>query len=407
MSVTNIVRAAVKPGSDYTVTSPIMKEDKGQVLLIEGLDLPEVYEIDFSNDRHHGSSITMIGNADGVLIPTQFIKTGRDVFAFYYYVGDSFGQTEHIFRLPNDYRPDRTEEVPEPEQESLIEQTISALNEGVAKSEEFAANAKESADEASRKAAQIEELTAAAQTLAPGSEATATYQNGILTIGVPRGDKGDKGDTGERGPQGEQGVQGIQGIQGPKGDKGDTGSQGPKGDKGDTGAQGIQGPKGDKGDIGAQGIQGPKGDTGATGPQGAQGTQGAKGDTGADGYSPTVTITPITGGHRITITDADGTETADVMDGHNGMVTVNVSGTTPTITAQADTRYVCGEIATLDFTPSASGICDVVFTSGSTPTVVTLPSTVKFPDGSFTAEADTTYEINILDGIYGAVMAWT
>ena len=106
MSVTNIVRAVVKPGSDYTVTSPIMKEDKGQVLLIEGLDLPEVYEIDFSNDRHHGSSITMIGNADGVLIPTQFIKTGRDVFAFYYYVGDGFGQTEHIFRLPNDYRPE-------------------------------------------------------------------------------------------------------------------------------------------------------------------------------------------------------------------------------------------------------------------------------------------------------------
>ena len=87
--------------------------------------------------------------------------------------------------------------------------------------------------------------------------------------------------------------------------------------------------------------------------------------------------------------------------------TVNVSGTTPTITAQADTRYVCGEVATLDFTPSQTGICDVVFTSGSTPTVVTLPSTVKFTDGAFTAEADTTYEINILDGIYGAVMAWT
>ena len=87
--------------------------------------------------------------------------------------------------------------------------------------------------------------------------------------------------------------------------------------------------------------------------------------------------------------------------------TVNVSGTTPTINAQADTRYVCGEVATLDFTPPASGICDVVFTSGATPTVVTLPNTVKFPDGAFTAEADTTYEINILDGIYGAVMAWT
>ena len=86
---------------------------------------------------------------------------------------------------------------------------------------------------------------------------------------------------------------------------------------------------------------------------------------------------------------------------------VAVSGTTPTIVAKSGIRYVCGEVATLDFTPCQTGICDVVFTSGSTPTVVTLPSTVKFPDGAFTAEADTTYEINILDGIYGAVMAWT
>ena len=86
---------------------------------------------------------------------------------------------------------------------------------------------------------------------------------------------------------------------------------------------------------------------------------------------------------------------------------VTVSGTTPTITALSGVRYVCGEVATLDITPCASGICDIVFTSGSTATVLTLPNTVKFPDGAFTPEANTTYEINILDGIYGAVMAWT
>lgn len=86
---------------------------------------------------------------------------------------------------------------------------------------------------------------------------------------------------------------------------------------------------------------------------------------------------------------------------------VTVSGTAPVITAVSGVRYVCGEVATLDFTPCATGICDVVFTSGSTPTVVTLPNTVKFPDGSFTAEANKTYEINIMDGAYGVVMSWT
>ncbi len=94
-----------------------------------------------------------------------------------------------------------------------------------------------------------------------------------------------------------------------------------------------------------------------------------------------------------------------ISDMLNGAVTV--SGTTPTITALSGVRYVCGEVSTLDIKPCASGICDIVFTSGSTATVLTLPSTVKFPDGAFTPEANTTYELNIMDGVYGAVMAWT
>lgn len=101
------------------------------------------------------------------------------------------------------------------------------------------------------------------------------------------------------------------------------------------------------------------------------------------------------------------TETAKsaISDMLNGAV--QVSGATPTITALSGVRYVCGEVSTLDITPCASGICDIVFTSGSTATVLTLPNTVKFPDGTFTPKANTTYELNIMDGVYGAVMAWT
>ena len=64
-----------------------------------------------------------------------------------------------------------------------------------------------------------------ATTLDAGSSATAAWdgEQGLLTIGVPKGEKGEKGDTGP---------------QGPKGDKGDTGEQGPNG---------VQGPQGEKG----------------------------------------------------------------------------------------------------------------------------------------------------------------
>lgn len=61
--------------------------------------------------------------------------------------------------------------------------------------------------------------------------------------------------------------------------------------------------------VDAHGLQGEKGDQGIPGKDGAD---------GRDGISPTVTITNITGGHRISITDRNGTKTADVMDGAKG-----------------------------------------------------------------------------------------
>ena len=46
----------------------------------------------------------------------------------------------------------------------------------------------------------LENFSVVINTLSPGSSATASYANGVLTLGVPqgaKGDKGDKGDTGE------------------------------------------------------------------------------------------------------------------------------------------------------------------------------------------------------------------
>lgn len=86
---------------------------------------------------------------------------------------------------------------------------------------------------------------------------------------------------------------------------------------------------------------------------------------------------------------------------------VAVSGANPVIKAGKNTYYVCGELQTLSFTPNAKGICAVRFTSGTTATILTVPNTVKWPDWfDGTIEASRTYEISILDGVYGAVMSW-
>lgn len=83
-----------------------------------------------------------------------------------------------------------------------------------------------------------------------------------------------------------------------------------------------------------------------------------------------------------------------------------VTGTDVTIVGEANHRYICGEVYSLDITPPSSGIIDIIFTCGSTVTVLTLPSTVKMPDWWIAPESGNTYEINIADGVYGAVMSW-
>ena len=62
------------------------------------------------------------------------------------------------------------------------------------------------------------------------------------------------------------------------------------------------------------------GANGQDGADGVDGADGADGSDGADGISPAVTITSITGGHRVTITDADHPygQSFNVFDGTSG-----------------------------------------------------------------------------------------
>ena len=418
MNTTKIRRGTVN-SKGFTITSAITQWDYGYVFVPEFEDMPATYRLDFSNDEHHGTALPVYCGAEGGEVPEELIDTGKDIFVWFFYIGDGFGKSEYKWRIPNKCKPKTEQDEPTPSQQSSIDQAISVVNDAVETVERKASEAdqsaqsakedadraeqarddaqtaqgkaedaqesaerakddaqtsernaseserkaKEYADTASEKADAITGLTATATTLPDGSSATANYnpETGVMSFGIPKGKDGTNGTDGDDGYSPSASVT-------------------------------------KSGKVATITITDKNGTTSA---------QVEDGTDGTDGVSPTVTITPITGGHRITITDADGTETADVMDGHNGMVTEYVTGTTPSIIAQADTRYICGEVATLDFTPCQTGICDVVFTSGSTPTVVTLPSTVKFPDGELTIEADTTYEINILDGIYGAVMSWT
>ena len=82
-----------------------------------------------------------------------------------------------------------------------------------------------------------------------------------------------------------------------------------------------------------------------------------------------------------------------------------LSGTTVTQTGEDHVMYLCGELATLSFTAPQTGITAIRFTSGTTATVVTLTG-ITMPDDWEGAEANKTYEINVLDG-KGVYASWS
>lgn len=283
----NTITIALKKGV-VNKSATLVQYDYGQRIIFTGDELPYGYEVHFSNERL-GKSKTMIGTAEGVEVPDEYLKSGDPIYVWVYaHAGDSDGETEYCAIIHVIERAKPTHDEPTPIQQDEITQAIAAMNSAVEKTEENVTLYPRVEGGTWR----VWDASAAewVDTLIP-----ATGPEGAKGEKGDKGDKGDtgdrgeqgpKGDTGETGPKGEkgdtgeqgpQGIQGIQGEQGPRGEKGETGERGPQGEQG---IQGIQGPQGEQG---VQGLQGPKGDTGATGPKGDTGEAGPKGETGAAG----------------------------------------------------------------------------------------------------------------------------
>ena len=84
---------------------------------------------------------------------------------------------------------------------------------------------------------------------------------------------------------------------------------------------------------------------------------------------------------------------------------ISVTGATPTINGEKDKKYFCGTLTSLTINPPNSGTIEVYFTSGSTPTTVTIPRSVKVPSGfdPNNLDANTKYMIRITNATYGEV----
>ena len=185
----NIITATFTDDSRVARTRYAYQYDYGQLLKVEGIeDLPSAFEVHFSNDEF-GTATTQIGTDSLVSIPDAYLLPGTMIFAWIFlHSGEDDGETVYRIKIPVRARAEVSDTPPTPQEQSVITETISALNAGVARAEAAAE--------------EIENMEVEAETLQPGSSAYSDWSDGTLTLGIPRGDKGEKGDPGTGVPTG-------------------------------------------------------------------------------------------------------------------------------------------------------------------------------------------------------------
>lgn len=130
---------------------------------------------------------------------------------------------------------------------------------------------------------------------------------------------------------------------------------------------------------------------------------GAPGD---DGVSPSLSSSAISGGHRVSMTDKDGTTTFDVMDGATGAAATISIGTTATLDAGSDatvTNSGTSEAAVLNFgipkgdqgTPGQEGPAGPGITEDFRAAILQLASKVAYID-----ENGADYYQDLYDALY-------
>lgn len=76
------IEAKIYEQNSMTYTKSLHQHDKNVTLIFTGIDLPETYEVHFSNQKERGISVACEGDNTGVLIPDELLSTGEYVYAW-------------------------------------------------------------------------------------------------------------------------------------------------------------------------------------------------------------------------------------------------------------------------------------------------------------------------------------
>lgn len=152
----NRIVTAVFKDSKNTKVSDVWQWDYGQILRIQGLDLPTAVEVDFAV-AGASESIARIGTTkDGVtdvVIPDSLIETGNNLVAYIYLRDAESGNTEYQIDMIVTKRA-KPEAYDTPEDKELFGQAIEAVNAAADRAEKAGKTAQEAATKTGQDAEQ-------------------------------------------------------------------------------------------------------------------------------------------------------------------------------------------------------------------------------------------------------------
>lgn len=152
----NRIITAVFKESKNTKVSDVWQWDYGQILRIQGLNLPTAVEVDFAV-AGASESIARIGTTkDGVtdvVIPDSLIETGKNLVAYIYLRDSESGNTEYQIDMLVTKRA-KPEAYDTPEDKEMFGQAIEAVNTAADRAEKAGRTAQEAATKAGQDAEQ-------------------------------------------------------------------------------------------------------------------------------------------------------------------------------------------------------------------------------------------------------------
>lgn len=366
---------------NYKKVTGLWQWDYGQVLRIQGLNLPKAVEIHFSLQESGGEAKKRVGfTKDGVtdvVIPESMLENEEslgnyDIFAFIYLADDTNGQTEYKICMPVKARP-KPEAFDKPEDEEIFREAITAVRESAERAEtaeqQAAKHAEQTKADAQKTTAdrqEVEKLVESVSGIGEQVQAVKEYKEQAQTAATNALLSEQKSEQAK-----EAALQAQARAESAEG-KAEQHALEVAGDKAEVERLATQ-VRQDKSSA-EQTVQ----EFGSTVQQAEQSINTAKTkavEAVNASKSDAVKAVQTEGTKQVKAVQAKGQQILD------SITEIQVNNPSTTYTLQPNIQVVWGEVVELNLTlapekPNAINIYPFWFTSGATPTKVTLPATI-------------------------------